>query len=45
MRLCANTGCNLHIIEPMGFDINEKSLEERDWITLKNIRRLNSIEI
>jgi len=26
MRLCANTGANLHLIHPLGFDIDEKSL-------------------
>ncbi len=24
MRLCANTGCALHLIEPMGFKLDEK---------------------
>ena len=26
MRLCANTGCKLHLIEPLGFDLEEKKL-------------------
>ena len=26
MRLCANTGCRLHLIEPLGFDLEEKKL-------------------
>ena len=26
IRLCANTGSRLHIIKPIGFDFNEKSL-------------------
>ena len=26
MRLCANTGCNLHIIEPMGFEIKKSRI-------------------
>lgn len=25
-RTCAVTGCNLHLIEPMGFDISERSI-------------------
>ena len=25
VRLCANTGAYLHLIRPLGFDINEKS--------------------
>lgn len=26
IRLCANTGCQLHLIKPLGFDLEEKSL-------------------
>lgn len=26
IRLCANTGCNLHLIHPLGFQLNEKSV-------------------
>ncbi|HIF50951.1 MAG TPA: tRNA (cytidine(34)-2'-O)-methyltransferase [Thiotrichaceae bacterium] len=26
IRLCANTGAKLHLIHPLGFDMNEKSL-------------------
>lgn len=26
IRLCANTGCRLHLIEPLGFSLEEKSL-------------------
>lgn len=26
IRLAANTGCRLHLIEPMGFDLDEKKL-------------------
>lgn len=26
IRLCANTGCKLHLIEPLGFDLEEKAL-------------------
>jgi tRNA (cytidine/uridine-2'-O-)-methyltransferase len=26
MRLCANTGAQLHLIEPLGFDLDEKKL-------------------
>ena len=38
MRLCANTGCNLHIIEPMGFEINEKKLRRAGLDYIKNIK-------
>ena len=27
MRLCSNTGFNLHIIEPTGFPLDDKSLK------------------
>ncbi len=26
MRLCANTGCSLHLIEPLGFELDDKRL-------------------
>ena len=26
MRLCANTGCALHLIEPLGFKLDDKQL-------------------
>ena len=26
LRLCANTGCTLHLIEPLGFDVDDKQL-------------------
>jgi tRNA (cytidine/uridine-2'-O-)-methyltransferase len=26
IRLCANTGCSLHLIEPLGFDLEDKKL-------------------
>lgn len=26
IRLCANTGCTLHLIHPLGFDLDEKRL-------------------
>lgn len=39
MRLCANTGMRLHLIHPLGFDLNEKSvrragLDYRDLATV-----------
>jgi tRNA (cytidine/uridine-2'-O-)-methyltransferase len=40
MRLCANTGCQLHLIHPLGFDLDEKKLRRagmdyRDMATIK----------
>lgn len=26
IRLCANTGCQLNLVEPLGFDLNDKKL-------------------
>ncbi len=26
IRLCANTGCDLHLIEPLGFELDDKKL-------------------
>jgi tRNA (cytidine/uridine-2'-O-)-methyltransferase len=26
IRLCANTGCSLHLIQPLGFDLDDKKL-------------------
>ena len=35
MRLCSNTGSNLHLIKPLGFDLNSKNLKELHWIIVK----------
>lgn len=40
MRLCANTGCELHLVGPLGFDLDEKKLRRagldyRDWTEVK----------
>lgn len=39
IRLCANTGCQLHLIKPLGFDLEEKSLRRagldyHEWANL-----------
>jgi len=39
MRLCANTGCTLHLIHPLGFQLDEKKLKRagmdyRDMATI-----------
>lgn len=41
IRLAANTGCRLHIIEPMGFDFEEKKLRRAglDYHDLANVSR------
>lgn len=40
IRLCANTGAQLHLIHPLGFSLNEKELRRagldyREWATVK----------
>ncbi len=41
MRLCANNGCQLHLIEPMGFDLEEKKLRRAglDYRDMANVTR------
>ena len=38
IRLCANTGCRLHLIKPMGFTLNEKSLRRAGMDYTKNVQ-------
>ncbi|MDH0896387.1 MULTISPECIES: tRNA (uridine(34)/cytosine(34)/5-carboxymethylaminomethyluridine(34)-2'-O)-methyltransferase TrmL [unclassified Pseudomonas] len=40
IRLCANTGCHLHLIEPLGFELDDKrlrraGLDYHEYATLK----------
>ena len=41
IRLCANNGSHLHLIEPLGFDLEEKKLRRAglDYSDLANITR------
>lgn len=41
IRLCANNGCQLHLIEPLGFDFEEKKLRRAglDYHDLANVVR------
>ena len=41
IRLAANTGCHLHLIEPLGFDFEEKKLRRAglDYHDLTNVTR------
>ncbi len=41
IRLCANTGCRLHLIEPLGFDWDDKrlrraGLDYQEWADIKH---------
>lgn len=40
IRLCANAGCTLHLIEPLGFKMEEKSLRRAglDYLEYMNLR-------
>lgn len=42
MRLCANTGCHLILVGPLGFDLEEKKLRRagldyREWASVQRI--------
>ncbi|MEH6551901.1 MAG: tRNA (cytidine(34)-2'-O)-methyltransferase [Pseudomonadales bacterium] len=39
IRLCANNGCSLHLIEPLGFDLEEKKLRRAglDYRDMANV--------
>lgn len=43
MRLCANTGCALHLVEPLGFSLDEKRLR-RAGMDYRDISVVNSHE-
>lgn len=39
IRLCANTGCRLHLIQPLGFDMDDRKLRRagldyREWASV-----------
>ncbi len=47
IRLCANTGAKLHLIEPLGFELDDKKLRRagldyREWAEVQIHRDLNS---
>ena len=37
IRLCANTGAQLHLVRPLGFELDDKSLNVLGWI-ITNMR-------
>ena len=41
IRLCANTGYHLHLIEPLGFDIDDKKLRRAglDYSEMTHVTR------
>lgn len=49
IRLCANTGCRLHLIEPLGFELDDKrlrraGLDYHQWAQVKTHSRLDAID-
>lgn len=46
IRLCANNGCDLHLIEPLGFDLEEKKLRRAglDYGDLTHVYRHANFE-
>ena len=48
IRLCANTGCHLHLIEPLGFKLDDKQLRRagldyHEWADIKTYNSLNAL--
>lgn len=48
IRLCANTGCCLHLIEPLGFEMNDKQLRRagldyHEWAEVRIHREINEL--
>ncbi|MQG06125.1 MAG: tRNA (cytidine(34)-2'-O)-methyltransferase [SAR202 cluster bacterium] len=46
IRLCANTGCSLHMIKPLGFDLDDKGLRRAglDYRDLVNVTVYSNFE-
>ena len=46
IRLCANTGCNLHLIHPLGFVINDKQMRRAglDYHEYSSIQEYQSFD-
>ena len=48
IRLCANTGCSLHLIEPLGFKLEDKQLRRagldyHEWAQLKTYKSIEEL--
>ena len=46
MRLCANTGCTLHLIHPLGFQLDAKKLKRAgmDYRDMANVQEHNNYQ-
>ena len=47
IRLCANTGCHLHLVEPLGFELDDKKLRRAglDYHEWADVQTYASLEI
>ena len=47
IRLCANTGCSLHLIEPLGFDLEDKKMRRAglDYREFAEVRRYPDLAV
>jgi len=48
IRLCANTGCHLHLIEPLGFKLEDKQLRRagldyHEWADVKTYKSIEEL--
>ena len=46
MRLCANTGCTLHLVKPLGFELNDKQLRRAglDYREYADVREWENLD-
>ena len=49
IRLCANTGCKLHLIEPLGFKLEDKQLRRagldyHEWADVKTYKSIDELQ-
>lgn len=49
IRLCANTGCHLHLIEPLGFNLDDKQLRRagldyHEWADVKSYKTIDELK-
>ena len=46
IRLCVNTGCQLHLVEPLGFDLDEKKVRRAglDYREMANVKRYPDLD-
>lgn len=47
MRLCANTGCSLHLIKPLGFTLDDKQLRRAglDYREFADVKTWESLDL